>query len=330
MSQTSFTDALDHGIVVVFGGAGFIGSHLLDQLKAEGFQRIVSIDAKSPKRPVSGITYQIHDVRDLDGVAFNEPVSLIFNLAAVHTTPGHDAWEYYDTNVRGAMSVVKFARRHAAKSIVFTSSISVYGPDEAAKDESAIPTPISDYGRSKLMAEQVHRAWLEESQDFKLVVSRPAVVFGFGEGGNFTRLAKMLKKGFFLYPGRRDTIKSCIYVKDLTSWLVAAAKHTDRLIVFNGAYSERYTIEEIVDAFRKVAFPSARTYLISGAVLRAIAALLRPLSSAGLGIHPDRIKKLMASTNVLPTWAEKRGLPTRGRLEKVLLEWNSEGGGEFK
>jgi len=329
MTQTSFTSAIEDGLIVVFGGAGFIGTHLMDQLKAEGFSRIISIDASAPKRPVKGVTYRLHDVRHLDDVNFDEPVSLIFNLAAVHTTPGHEPWEYYDTNVLGAISIVRFARRHRTKSMVFTSSISVYGPDENAKVESCLVTPVSDYGRSKFMAEQVHRAWLEESPDFKLVISRPAVVFGLGEGGNFTRLASMLKKGFFVYPGRRDTIKSCIYVRDLTSWLIDAAKRSDRYIIFNGAYSERYTIEQIVDTFREVAFPNARTYLLPAVVLKAMAALLRPLSSTGLGIHPDRIKKLMASTNVLPDWAESAGLQTSGRLKKGLEEWRIAGGGHF-
>jgi hypothetical protein len=40
-----------------------------------------------------------------------------------------------------------------------------------------------------------------------------AVIFGAGEGGNFTRLAKLLQKVFFVYPGRKDTIKACFYVK---------------------------------------------------------------------------------------------------------------------
>lgn len=330
MTTTGFTQELREGLIVVFGGSGFIGGHLMENLKAEGLHRIISIDSKEPNRPVSGVTYRLHDVRDLDEINLSERVSLIFNLAAVHTTPGHEPWEYYDTNVHGAMSVVKFARRHHTKSIVFTSSISVYGPDEDAKDELSPPTPVSDYGRSKFMAEQVHRAWLEESPDAKLVISRPAVVFGMGEGGNFTRLAKMLEKGFFVYPGRRDTIKSCIYVKDLASWLIEAAKLSDRYILFNGSYSERFTIEQIVDTFRQVAFPKARTFLIPASLLRFAAVLLRPLSSTGLGIHPDRIKKLMASTNVLPGWAEKAGLATRNRLKSGLEEWRAEGGGNFR
>ena len=328
MTIASFASRLPE-TVVVFGGAGFIGTHLMQRLRALGVGTIVSLDIRAPKRPVAGVAYHIGDVRDLSGFSIAARDPLVFNLAAVHTTPGHEPWEYYDANVRGAIEIARFARRHAAHRIVFTSSISVYGPDETAKDETTPPTPVSDYGRSKFIAEQVHRDWLEGDAQNRLVIVRPAVVFGLGEGGNFTRLAKMLKKGVFVYPGRRDTIKSCIGVGDLVEWMLAAAARDDRVILFNGAFSNRYTIEEIVETFRRVAFSKARSVTVPAGLLRGAAALLRPVSATGLGIHPDRITKLMVSTNVLPRWAEQAGLPTRDRLEASLMEWKAQGGGNF-
>ncbi|ADE85680.1 NAD-dependent epimerase/dehydratase family protein [Rhodobacter capsulatus] len=314
---------------VVFGGSGFIGTHLLGRLRAAGAARIVSLDLRPPARPVAGVDYRIGDVRDLSGLTLPGPVPRIFNLAAVHTTPGHAPWEYYDANVRGAREVARFAARQGCGQIVFTSSISVYGPDEAAKDESTAPAPVSDYGRSKRIAEDLHRDWLEADPDRRLVIVRPAVVFGLGEGGNFTRLARMLEKGIFVYPGRRDTIKSCIHVADLLDWMLAAADLRERSVLFNGAYANRYTIEEIVETFRRVAFPKARTAMLPAGVLKTAAAALRPISATGLGIHPERIEKLMISTNILPLWAEAAGLATRDRLEPALRAWRAAGGGRF-
>lgn len=316
-------------LTVVFGGSGFIGTHLLQRLRADGFHRIISYDIREPERPVSGVEYRRADVRNLSGVDLGQSVSRIFNLAAVHTTPGHQPWEYYDTNVRGALEIASFARRHRSRRIVFTSSISVYGPGEEPRNEDSALSPVSDYGRSKAMAEIIHRDWLRDEADRHLVIVRPAVVFGLGEGGNFTRLARMLKKGVFLYPGRRDTIKSCIYVGDLLSWMLHAAAVEEPLVLLNGAFSNRYTIEEIVDTFREVAFPQARTFMVPAAALKSAAALLRPMSAAGLGIHPDRIEKLMVSTNILPGWAERAGMPTADRLEGGLRDWLAQGGGEF-
>jgi len=329
MATQDLTHANTAQAIVIFGGAGFIGGHLMERLRSEGFRRIVSVDIRPPRRPAEGVEYIRHDVRALDDLDLGGPVPVLFNLAAVHTTPGHAPWEYYDANVLGAVGIIRFARRHQTRSIIFTSSISVYGPDEIAKDERATPTPVSDYGRSKFMAEQVHRDWLNEDPGRKLVIARPAVVFGPGEGGNFTRLARMLKKGGFLYPGRRDTIKSCIYFRDLVSLMLDAARREDRFILFNGAFSDRYTIEEIVETFRKVSYPQIKTVMVPAGALKMAAAILRPLAITNLGIHPDRIEKLMVSTNIVPGWAEAAGLETRNRLQRSLEDWKSVGKGEF-
>ncbi|MGP9788677.1 NAD-dependent epimerase/dehydratase family protein [Roseinatronobacter sp. NSM] len=315
--------------VIVFGGSGFVGSHLLERLKADGMRKLFSVDLRAPNDRLDGVHYIEQDIRDLSGLQLDAPGAVMFNLAAVHTTPGHAPWEYYDANVRGAIEVTRLARRLDAQQIVFTSSISVYGPDEAAKDETAPPNPQSDYGRSKLMAEQVHLDWQAENPARSLVIARPAVVFGQGEGGNFTRLAKLLSKGWFVYPGRRDTIKSCIYVGDLVDWMLAAAQNNAPFTLFNGAYSERYTIEQIVSVFQDVAFPKVRTLTIPAGALRVAAGLMRPLSSTGLGIHPDRIDKLMVSTNVLPGWAEARGLRSTDRLRPALQDWKERTQGRF-
>src|SRR5256885_10959409 len=57
----------------------------------------------------------------------------VFNLAAVHRTPGHPDHEYYDTNVAGALNVTAWCESQEIDSLAFTSSISVYGPTEDRK-----------------------------------------------------------------------------------------------------------------------------------------------------------------------------------------------------
>jgi nucleoside-diphosphate-sugar epimerase len=181
------------------------------------------------------------------------------------------------------------------------------------------------------MAEGIHDDWQTKNPDHQLVIVRPAVVFGPGEGGNFTRLAKLLSRGFFVFPGRRDTIKSCIYVKTLVDWMMVALAKDEPRIIFNGSYEHRYTIEQIVDAFREVAFPRIRKITVPSVVLRGIAAVLSPISSAtGLGIHPDRITKLMVSTNVLPSWAVEQGLTVNEDVSAALREWSTCTKGQFK
>ena len=152
---------------------------------------------------------------------------------------------------------------------------------------------------------------MDESEDRRLVICRPAVIFGPGEGGNFTRMAKLLKKGFFIYPGRKDTIKACFYVEDLLDAMEFSARRQERFVLFNACYPDRYTLEQIVETFRDRHMHGAKTFLVPRGVVTLVATLLRPFSVMGLGIHPDRVTKLVRSTDVSPAGWRPSALPPR-------------------
>lgn len=314
--------------VVVFGGAGFVGTRLLARLVRDG-ESPISFDIRNPNNPVAGVDYRIADVRNLDGINLPDNTSRIYNLAAVHTTPGHPDHEYYDVNVNGALEVARVATASGVSEIIFTSSISVYGPDELERTEESPLSPVSAYGRSKKIAERIHVDWQSSGHNRKLIVVRPAVVFGPGEGGNFSRMASLLKKGIFIYPGRKDTIKACIYVEDLLDAIEFARHQGDSLITFNGAYSEKYTIENIVSCFKAEHFESAREITVPLGLMLACANFLRLLDVLKLGIHPDRVLKLVRSTNIAPQWLKQNGWAFRGGVKEGLRSWSRETNGEF-
>jgi nucleoside-diphosphate-sugar epimerase len=317
---------MSNNAVIIFGGSGFVGKHLIRYLKNDRDFSVISVDIRDPSEIIDGVTYINGDVRNLKNLNFKENIIRIYNLAAVHTTPGHEFWEYYDTNVLGATSLVDFSRRHNVNDIVFTSSISVYGPGEEMKTEETPPAPESAYGWSKLMAEKIFENWYSDVPGRKLTVVRPAVVFGHGENGNFVRMAKMLRRGFFLFPGRDDTIKACIYVKDLIRFIEQARIANTGHLLFNGSYPDRYTIRQIVRQLSEIRFPKARTFMVPAAVLKTAAMLLRPIGGVS-GIHPDRVTKLMKSTDVFPQWLVDHGLVERGRLKAVIEDWASDSNG---
>lgn len=313
---------------LVFGGSGFIGTRLVRRLSGQA-NRVVSVDIRPPRERLDGVVYLHGDVRDLSAFDPGMRIDRIYNLAAVHTTPGHPAHEYYETNILGATSVAALARRLGIREIVFTSSISVYGPGEETKREETPTAPETPYGWSKFMAERIQRDWLAEDEGRRLVICRPAVIFGPGEGGNFTRMAKLLKKGFFIYPGRKDTIKACFYVEDLLDALDFATQREERFVLFNGCYPDRYTLEQIVEAFRARHMQGAKTFLVPRSAVTLAATLLRPFSVMGLGIHPDRVMKLVRSTDVVPGWLETTGKASGNRLASAIDRWAAESGDRF-
>ncbi|CAN5154377.1 N-acetyl-alpha-D-glucosaminyl-diphospho-ditrans,octacis-undecaprenol 4-epimerase [soil metagenome] len=305
--------------ILVTGASGFIGTQLVRRLAAASAQ-VVGLDLKPPRETLAGVRYVTGDVRDLGKVDL-QGLDRIFNLAAIHTTPGHPDNEYYDTNVNGALEVVRLAERERVQHITFTSSISVYGPSEERKTEASPPQPVSAYGKSKLMAEKIHEEWLGKAPGRSLTVVRPAVVFGAGEGGNFTRMAMLMKKGFFVFPGRRDTIKSCIYVEDLIDLFLTAGSSDQAHVILNGSYPECPTLENIVVTLQKSYFPKARLLDVPQGLVMALAKALSTLNGFGLGVHPDRVTKLVRSTHVFPEWANDNGMFARKSFVSGIDRW---------
>jgi len=229
---------------IIFGASGFIGSHLIKMLGTDS----INFDLIQ-----KGKTSKLYDIREsIDRVENN--ISVVFNLAAIHKTPGHKYHEYFETNINGAENVCAFARLNKVKTIVFTSSIAPYAATEVEKTETVLPMPNTPYGISKLVAEEIHKRWqAEKSDERKLIIVRPGVVFGQNEGGNFTRLYRAMKSGRFFYPGRKDTKKAAIYVKDLVRLMVEMAeKEEPGVHIYNTVYAPCYTIEEICKTMAKV------------------------------------------------------------------------------
>ena len=314
--------------IVVFGGAGFIGTHLLRRLRDNTSEALVSADLKPPEVPLGGVRYVDCDVRSPIRITTGEPVTRVYNLAAVHRTPGHPDAAYYDTNVSGALHVTQFCNAEGVNDLVFTSSISVYGPSEDLTTEETQLQPVSAYGKSKRLAEEIHREWRLESHDRRLVVVRPAVVFGPGEGGNFTRLWKSLRTRTFLYPGRRDTVKGCGYVDDLTGSIEFVRGLGRAEVTYNFAYPDRYTIEDICRAFTRVAGvapPRAtlplRPMLIAGRALEALGSV-----GVSTGVNRQRVMKLVESTNIYPGVLVAEGYPYETNLETGIQRWLAEDG----
>ena len=210
---------------------------------------------------------------------------------------------------------------------MFTSSIAPYGTWEDEKTEDSLPLPTSAYGSSKLVAEEIHKRWQAEKPDVrKLIIVRPGVVFGKGEGGNFTRLYSAMKKGQFFYPGRKDTKKATIYVKDLVRLMVEMAeKENHGVHLYNTVYAPIHTIEEICKTMAKVVDAKEPKLTIPAGALKMAASTIHLLGKligkSFEGIHPDRVKKLMISTNINGQKLLDHGYKMEYSLEEAISDW---------
>lgn len=315
---------------VVTGASGFIGTRLVARLASQGVE-VAAIDIAPPRAVLDRVVYVTADVREPLSPGLGQGAQAIYNLAAVHRTPGHPAHEYYETNVMGASNVTALAEANDVPLIVFTSSISVYGPSEEVLTEESALRPISDYGRSKRLAEVVHEKWVRAEKGRRLVTVRPGVIFGPGERGNYTTLARALKRRVFVYPGRKDAVKSGGHVDELLRTIEFAVGKRRREALFNFAFPDESTTEEIVGAFARVAgYPNTHATL-PVAPLLAAATLFEAADGLGIRnpIHRERVMKLVQSTRVMPKWLLDNGYRFESDLETALAGWHLETAGRF-
>ena len=321
---------------IIFGGSGFIGTHLINLLKAEVVKegdRIYDLDIVMPGEEgvvpgvvekIDGVEYVRLDVRQPIEFDFTPTEDdIIFNLAAVHRTPGHEDYEYFETNIKGAENVIAFAEKHGIKKILFTSSIAPYGAAEELKEETTLPTPNTPYGISKLVAEKIHEKWQAIDPERELTIVRPGVVYGKGEHGNFTRLYWGIRKRYFFYTGRRDTIKACVYVKELVRFMKYrmidnSFKGVD---VYNCTFEPAYRIDKICETIKQETAMKRHTFLIPAWILKTAATILGPIGGKKIGIHPARVKKLMISTNICGKKLADCGYKFYYTFEETIRDW---------
>lgn len=323
---------------IITGGTGFIGTHLANLIAPTYPEaKIYNLDIVEPGNPLPTVknykpalkegekhqaTFVYCDVRKPIEVPFEvTPEDVIFNFAAVHRTPGHPDLEYFETNMLGAENVCAFAEKHGIKKIVFTSSIAPYGAAEELKEETTLPTPNTPYGISKLVAEKIHMAWQAKDSNRQLTIVRPGVVFGRGENGNFSRLYWGIKKHTFAYPGRKDTIKACIYVKELVRFILWNVEERKTPVdIFNCTFEPAYTIEEIVKTIKKVTGLSQWVPYIPNAIIMPAASCFKLIGSP-MGICPARVKKLQISTNICGKKLAASEYKFKYSFEEAIADW---------
>jgi UDP-glucose 4-epimerase len=240
---------------IVTGGAGFIGSHVVDALLADGYGVTVIDDLSSGDRDRVAKEAELReldvvDLAALDAVVQEVSPSAIFHLAAQASVmvsvqdPGRDC----EVNVKGTLNVVEAAGRCGA-SVVFTSTGGALYGDEAPMPtgEDRIPAPLSPYGASKWAAEAYVKTW-SLSSGIPHVVCRLGNVYGprqspHGEAGVVAIFAHHLHAGRApkLF-GHGKPTRDYVYVGDVVSALLAAPGRSGTYNVATGVETDVMTV----------------------------------------------------------------------------------------
>lgn len=171
-------------VSLVTGGAGFLGSHVVESLVARG-ERVVALDdlsggfAENVPDGVQLVAGSILDRPLVERIFTEHRVRRVYHLAA-YAAEGlsHFIRRFnYENNLIGSVNLINASVNHEVECFVFTSSIAVYGRNQAPMHEELVPSPEDPYGVAKLAVEQDLRA-CHDQFGLPYVIFRPHNVYG--------------------------------------------------------------------------------------------------------------------------------------------------------
>jgi UDP-glucose 4-epimerase len=255
--------------VLVTGGAGFIGSHLVPLLLERNYAVTVLDNLYSGKRenlrPISmnsNFRFEQGDIRNKNTVhkALRD-IDIIIHLAALIDVSGSvaDPFETHDVNVNGTLNILQEAVKNKVKKIIFASSTAVYGETRKLPiKEDTLLNPISPYAASKVAAESYCKAFAG-SYGLDAITLRFFNVYGpRNENNPYSGvITKFLQKAHnnetLPVEGDGKQTRDFIHVNDVARAIVSALDtKKSKGEVFNVCTGKPTSINEIVDALRTV------------------------------------------------------------------------------
>jgi len=269
------------GCILVTGGCGYIGSHVVRHL-SEGGRKVVVIDNLSTGFEANLVNNEIlykvdlANEREVDRIIKKHRIETVIHFAASIVSPESilKPIEYYENNVVNTVKLLKSCLANGVKNFIQSSTAAVYGPSKGGKyTESSLILPQTPYGQSKLMCEKII-ADVCRSFDLNAVVLRYFNVAGadpLGRMGqrspNATHLIKVslnaalgIDNKVKVYGNDYDTrdgscIRDYIHVEDLSEAHVKSIEFLERnggFELFNCGYGKGYTVNEVISAVSKV------------------------------------------------------------------------------
>ena len=273
--------------ILVTGGAGYIGSHVLVELCNAGYEVVVydnldNSSEESIKRveqiTSSSISFVQGDIRnktELTRVFEQHKIDSVIHLAGLKAVGEsvNNPLKYYDNNVNGTLVLLQVMKENCCNKIVFSSSATVYGsPDQVPITETSPLRCTNPYGRTKLFIEEILRD-MNSSDDIKVVILRYFNPVGAHESGligedptgipnnlmpYIAQVASGVREELQIFGDDYDTpdgtgVRDYIHVVDLAKGHVKAIQRIEQvdILTINLGSGKGYSVIEMVDAFEK-------------------------------------------------------------------------------
>ncbi len=297
--------------ILVTGGAGYIGSHVVRQLGAAGESVLVLDNLSTGFEPaVTAGDLVVGDTGDaalLDELLSRHRIETVMHFAAKTVVPESvsDPLRYYRNNTANSLVLLEACKKHAVPQVVFSSTAAVYGTPEGGRATEDTPTrPINAYGTSKLMTEWMLRDFARAGGP-RHVALRYFNVAGCEPGGSIgqstpqaTLLVKVAceaavgrRRGVSIYgtdyPTHDGTgVRDYIHVEDLASAHLRALDYLrdgGESVTLNCGYGHGYSVREVLAAVERA----------NGAPLTSSEEARRDGDSAELVAVADRVRDLL-------------------------------------
>ncbi len=287
-------------MIVVTGGAGFVGTRFCQRLVAAGLPFRIIDKVPSATFPDA---CTLADVRDPAALRAAIPpgTRAIVHLAAEHRDDVTPRTLYDDVNVQGARHLCDAAEQAGVEAIIFTSSVACYGFAAPETDESGAIRPFNDYGRTKAEAEVVFREWQQRApQSRALTIVRPTVIFGERNRGNVYNLLNQIARGRFLMVGDGRNCKSMAYVENVAAFLEFCLASEAGVRVVNYIDKPDMTMNELVglvyaSLHRKPGLVRRLPYAL-GYLIGAAFDVLAMITGRKFPVSRIRVRKFCATT----------------------------------
>ena len=250
--------------ILVTGGAGFIGSHIVEHFQGRAKVRVLDNLRSGFKHNLAGLQHEFIKASILDREAVRKAVQrvdYIFHLAAMISVPESMAKpiECDEINTRGTLIMLEEAAKAGVKKLVLSSSAAIYGDNPTVpKVETMLPEPKSPYAITKLDGEYYCKIFADEKR-LQTACLRYFNVFGPRQDPKSQYAAavpifihRALKNEPITIYGDGEQTRDFIYVKDIAAANAYFATQSTATGVFNVAYGKKITINDLCTTICKL------------------------------------------------------------------------------